>query len=546
MAKVFLVEDEIIVREGLKKNIDWQGLGLEYVGEASDGELAYPMIQEAQPDILITDIKMPFMDGLQLSSLVKKEMPQVKIIIISGHDDFEYAQKAIAIGVTEYLLKPVNGAQISETVLRVKTSIESEQAQRAYLKRSEIEMAEYEKLERKTFFKELVGKRLAASEILEKGRGLGLELGATGYNIILMQLIQDADAYLESFVEVQSKLEESLATEAQMVLFERDLEGFAVLVKGSAAEPVEQTTGKCLDILRQICDNNGKTPYFVAVGTSVLRLNELPKVFDEVRRAFICRYIPGASKIIYASEVSKQQSFADGKFDLEDFDPSTVNKKIIGRFLRFASADEVAGFVDDYLNSIGVDRMESILFRQYVAMDAIFTVAVFAEETGADRRAFLSRFGNRSALADGLSDLNATRGYLISVISEALKLRDTSATQKYADVLEDARAFIEENYGSEDISLNLVAASVNISPSHFSTIFSQETGETFIEYLTRFRMEKAMELLRRTSMKASEIGHSVGYRDPHYFSYLFKKRLGVTPKEYRAGGRSMESGGGRL
>lgn len=132
---------------------------------------------------------------------------------------------------------------------------------------------------------------------------------------------------------------------------------------------------------------------------------------------------------------------------------------------------------------------------------------------------------------------------MIQVISEALKLRDASATQKYADVLENARAFIAENYGSEDISLNLVAASVNVSPSHFSTIFSQETGETFIEYLTRFRMEKAMELLRRTSMKTSEIGYSVGYRDPHYFSYLFKKRLGITPKEYRAGGRATESDG---
>ena len=124
MIKVFLVEDEIIIREGIRYNIDWEKEGLEFVGEASDGELAYPLIQKTKPDILITDIKMPFMDGLELSRLVKQEMPEVKIIILSGYDEFEYAREGIDIGITDYLLKPVSGARLLEAVKKVGQMVE--------------------------------------------------------------------------------------------------------------------------------------------------------------------------------------------------------------------------------------------------------------------------------------------------------------------------------------------------------------------------------------------------------------------------------------
>ena len=112
MLKVFLVEDEVVMRNGIKNNIPWEQEGFEFVGEASDGELAYPLIKREKPDILITDIRMPFMDGLELSRLVKKELPQIKIIILSGYNEFDYAKNAISIGVTDYLLKPISSAKI--------------------------------------------------------------------------------------------------------------------------------------------------------------------------------------------------------------------------------------------------------------------------------------------------------------------------------------------------------------------------------------------------------------------------------------------------
>ena len=132
------------------------------------------------------------------------------------------------------------------------------------------------------------------------------------------------------------------------------------------------------------------------------------------------------------------------------------------------------------------------------------------------------------------STSEATEKYLKKVLETAIELREGLSRQKYSSLLKDARSYIEENYDNEDISLNTVAASVNLSPNHFSTIFSQETGRTFIEYLTYVRMEKAKELIRGTSMKTAEIAFAVGYKDPHYFSYLFKKTIGCTPREFRA------------
>ena len=130
-----------------------------------------------------------------------------------------------------------------------------------------------------------------------------------------------------------------------------------------------------------------------------------------------------------------------------------------------------------------------------------------------------------------------TKEYLQGVFESAVDLREAVSQKKYSSLLKDARAYIERNYDQEDISLNKAAASVNLSPNHFSTIFNQETGQTFIEFLTEVRMERAKELLRTTDKRSGEVAAAVGYKDPHYFSFLFKKTQGCTPRDYRGGGK---------
>ena len=168
MLKVFLVEDEFVVREGIKNNIDWASKGYEFCGEASDGELAFPMIQKLKPDIVITDIRMPFMDGLMLSRLIKKELPWVEIIILTGYEEFEYAKEGIKIGIAQYLSKPVSGEALLKEVDAVAVRIEEKSKEREIKEKYMKEMEENLHKERKELFQYLVTGNKSVAELLDR------------------------------------------------------------------------------------------------------------------------------------------------------------------------------------------------------------------------------------------------------------------------------------------------------------------------------------------------------------------------------------------
>ncbi len=380
--KVFLVEDEIIMREGIRNNIDWEKEGFEFAGEASDGELAYPLIQDSKPDILITDIRMPFMDGLELSRRVKKEMPDIKIIVLSGYDEFEYAREGIRIGITEYLLKPIDGNKLLEAVKRV----------------------------------------------------------------------------------------------AQLILSERELQ--------RELKPGQE-------------QDSSKNSQAEAEGT-------------------VAQRSPGGQEA-----------------ELGILEVGKLDRRVAERFLKTGLKSEVTNFVDDYFSSFGINNIQSLLFRQYVTTDMYFTAVSMLEGLGYENGELAKHCGEIRDINKVLSSVESNKEYLKKILSTAIDLREVVSQKKYHSILEEAKSYIEQHYDDVNISLNSVAASVNLSPNHFSSIFSQEMGKTFVEYLTFVRMEKAKELLRTSSLKSAEIAYAVGYKDAHYFSYLFKKNQDCTPKEYR-------------
>ena len=188
MLKVFLVEDEFVVRQGIKNKIDWKSHGYEFCGEASDGELAYPMIQKLKPDIVITDIRMPFMDGLVLSRLIKKEMPWVEIIILTGYEEFEYAKEAIKIGVAEYLTKPINSEELLKEVDLLADKIEEKRREQEIKEKYMLELEENSLKERKELFQHLVTGGKSMAELLETADRLDMDLSAMWYNIVLIKI----------------------------------------------------------------------------------------------------------------------------------------------------------------------------------------------------------------------------------------------------------------------------------------------------------------------------------------------------------------------
>lgn len=531
--KIFLVEDEFVVREGIKNNIDWKSHGYDFCGEASDGELAFPMIQKLKPDIVITDIRMPFMDGLTLSRLIKKEMPWIEIIILTGYEEFEYAKESIKLGIAQYLTKPIGGDELLAEVDALAVKIEEKREEREIKEKYMKEMAENFLQERKDFFQYLVTGSKSAAELLELADKLQIDLSSMWYNIVLIQIqsMQHAhDEYSNSVIEIEQEMDR-LNDETHLLIFDRNLEGKALLFRADSREELEQAQQDYLERVKAILANYEHVRYFGGIGVPVNRLRELPAAFETASHAFAHRYLVRESRILNSSELERDGFLEREDFDISNVDPKQIDRAKVREFLKLGDREETIYFVEEFFNDLGANVMHSNIFRQYITMDIYFCVVDFLEDLQISRDEVEPFDVSAGPLQ---SEENAIQ-YIVTIINRALELRERTASNRYGDIVDEVMRYIEQNYADEELSLNLLASHVNFSPNHLSMVFAQQTGQTFIKYLTEYRMNKAKELLRCTGKRSSEISAEVGYKDSHYFSYVFKKTQGMTPTQYRGG-----------
>ena len=540
MLRTFLVEDEIVVRETIKKMIPWEQYGYELVGEAPDGEVALPMIKNLKPDLLITDIKMPFMDGLTLARLAKKEVPGLKVVILSGYDDFNYAKQAINIGVEDYLLKPITKNALIERLTEIRSRYEDEKTQREYYEKFHREMQAYEKNSSRDFFEALVSGSLDMMEVYKRAEKLGLDIVAESYNVLIftMNCNEDFSGQREGYssweAESLEMLEKFFTGHPFAMLFRSNVFSYGVLIKGEK-NSIRENTRICVEEIRKIFDRKeDNKEWFVAVGESVERLSQIQKSYHSASRAFSQRYLYDG-KVLYYDEMlamEKKDVTNDDSEYLQKVDVNALNPTILQKFLSNGLLEETENFVQDYFYAIGQEPMESVVFRSYVILNVRFSVLSFLKELGCDTKT-LEPEDTEKILAESGRNMESTIAYAEKLVSQAIQLRDRNSGNKNRSILKTAVDFIDQHYMEEDMSLNKAANAANVSANHFSALFSQNMGQTFIEYLTSLRMDKAKEYLRCTGMRSSEIAGEVGYKDAHYFSYLFKKTQGMTPSDYR-------------
>lgn len=542
MLKIFLAEDEVVVRETIKRMIPWEELGFELVGEAADGEMALPLLIRQQPDLLITDIKMPFMDGLTLARLAKKEIPGLKVVILSGYDDFNYAKQAIGIGVEDYLLKPITKNALIERLSEIRSRYEHEKTQKEYYEKFQREMQAYEKNSSRDFFEALVGGSMDMMEVYKRAEKLGLDIVAEAYNVLIFTMNCDEDfsgqrdEYSSWEAESLELLENFFAGHSSAMLFRSNIFSYGVLLKGQR-ETIEENTRACVDEIRKILSRqDGRREWFLAVGQSVERLSQIQKSYHTASRAFSQRYLYDEN-ILYYDEMETMehpggQAETEDNAYLQKVDVNALNPAILQKFLSNGLQEETENFVKDYFYAIGQEPMESLVFRNYVILNVRFSVISFIKGLGCDTNEMESA-DTEEVLAESGKNMESAIAYAKKMISQAIKIRDQNSGNKNRSILRTAVDFIDSHYMDEEISLNTVANVANVSSNHFSALFSQNMGQTFIEYLTTLRMNKAKELLRCTGMRSSEIAGEIGYKDAHYFSYLFKKTQGMTPSDYR-------------
>ena len=516
MIKVFLVDDEIVIREGIRNTFPWEEYGYTLVGEAPDGEIALPMIRDANPDILITDIRMPFMDGMALCREVKRQMPWVSVIILSGYDDFAYAREAISLGVQEYMLKPISLKELREVLDRISNRIRENRITQESIEKKRRQLASSDQFLREKLLSTLFSDEMDAHEssvMLEQMRSLGINLAAKRYVVVDISFTQEDGGH-----SLGRSLIYALAENNGAVYACSAKRGARALVLGDSDEDTEERAyGFANSALREL-ESIGCTGVLLALGDIV---DDFSKIHAAMQSARHTRHVVTARKdndmrIVGVCEMS------DTPAKLSDLRLRPLYDQLL-----YISPSEFDEVFSRYAASLGAAEIHLPTATGYIHVESLMTAGRIVREAGGDPDQVLSRQWLEP------SENTADTSHARELLRQAIAYRSAHAPSRTNSAIEKARSFLSQNYTNPNLMLQDVAKAVSMSNSRFSTIFAQETGFTFTEYLTALRIAKAKELLRATALRSSQIATQVGYNDPHYFSYLFKKSIGQTPSEYR-------------
>lgn len=274
--------------------------------------------------------------------------------------------------------------------------------------------------------------------------------------------------------------------------------------------------------------------WYLAYGTPVERLSSLPACYSEVSRILSYRHLL-LNQHILTKESIQYMAPGEEESSLKNLDMDKIDPSILRGFLQNGQPRELENFVQEYVKSLR-DASRSKLFCQYLLLNVRFTTIAYVESLGYTQEEFLDGMECVKLIGQNVSE-EALESYIQEMLGKALDMREKESKSQCRNIIRQALAYIDEHYAAENISLKEVAGYTNVSANYFSAVFSQEMQQTFVEYLTQKRMEKAKELLRRTDKRSAEIAVEVGYKDPHYFSFVFRKTQGCTPRDYRTGGK---------
>ena len=517
-----IVDDEAEVREAIARKIDWNSLGFQVVAEAENGRDALEKAESLALDVVLTDIKMPFMDGLELGAELAKRMPNLKLIIFSGFDEFEYAQEAIKLNVVEYVLKPVNAEELSKILGRVKNLLDQEIAQR----RNIAQLSEaYQKslpLMREKFLQGLLRGPVDPREIEAQMERFGLAVREGRFKAVAVCSIDpkgrapDLSPELVP-VSVQQMVDDALKGRCHREIF-LNLAS-VIVVTAWDAEPVESL----MSLMGEVCSECARilgVTVTVGLGRAYERAEDLYKSYAEARAATEYKVLSGGGKPIYIQDMER--------LERTPLEPDSHREQQLLSAIKFASKEQLSALVDQLLDADGADwspqaRLIGILGT---LMPIIQRYKLGETEMLGERETWLP-------LLREDTPRQRQREWLVDLCQRMSGCLDQRRVSTAKRLVEEAERYIRENYQNSDLSVDRLCAHLHISQSYFSTIFKQETGRSYVQYLTDVRMEHAVELLRTTDDKTYLVAEKVGYDEPNYFSYVFKKRFGVSPSQFR-------------
>lgn len=531
MLKVFIVDDEPIILQGLKKLIDWNQLGCKIVGEAFDGEEALEIIHEINPDIIITDLLMPELGGLDFIKKVNNMGNSPIIIILSGYGEFEYAREAIKNGVFEYLLKPVTEEHLTDVIQKVTKIIRGNRQSENKLDRLKEQLSESMPLLKEKFLLELLtGIIDNKNEIKRKAQLMDLDLEGNSYTVIAAELdntlisnTNDNKDKLNLIKTVQNILKDVTGTNYKSYIVISD-DKFYILLIGSGARlsPTEiiniaSKVKCCLEAYLNLTAT-------LSIGQGYSDILQAKKSFKDANLALNNKFFFGKDTIIHINKALTNKKCSA-------IYPEEEEKKVL-ESIRYCQGKDPAQLSGDIMQSFihacgnNIDLIYNFCFEFCVQINRMLSRMM---EEIPDFLPDLDSLEKEIRHNKTVNELNNWLKRIISLTEK--KILDIRKSRVY-DVIEDVKDYLNQNY-SKDIKLNMVASRIYLSPTYFSALFKNKTGVNFYDYLVKIRMEAASKLLMDDTCKVYEVAQQVGYKSARCFSETFKRYFGVIPSTYK-------------
>ena len=532
--KIMLVDDEEEVRTSIIKQVDWEKLGFRVVSDAENGEDALEKIDIYEPDVIMTDIRMPYMDGLSLIEKVHSKYPTVKLLIFSGFDDFEYAKEAIRLGVSEYILKPINSEELSEIFNKIKKNLDLEIENRRDIARLRENYKTNLPIIKNQFLINLLNSKLSKAEI---------DLRLKEYEIDLNEALKYQAAcvdieYEKMLIDPKLGLQKELVALSVMNLLKDKIEEYyRVSVFNSLVDDriliiiaidEKNKNINLIDLLRAICKESIRVlgvSISLGLGDKKNDILELSLSYQESLEAIGYKQIVGIGEAIYIKDVEPHSLgilYFDEKED-EEFSSS----------IKFGPIEKINTQIDNILYKLENSKVH---FRQKQAY--AFSVITVIIRLMQQYEISLVKFDSGdSGYIDVINKLQNFEEFIVWLRDICIRLYTSMQEKRESNskqVIAEAKMYIMENYDKEELSVDTVCKKLHLSTAYFSTLFKKEVGQTCIAYITDFRLKKAVELLNTTDDKTYMIANKVGYAEQNYFSYVFKKKYGVSPSKYRS------------
>lgn len=537
MYKIIMIDDEDEVREGIKRKTNWETCGFQLVGDFDNGRDAYEALESLQPDAVITDICMPFMDGLQLTELIAANYRDVKVIIVTGYEDFDYAKQAIKLKVKDYLLKPINAAEFTEFLHKLRQELDEERKQREDVTFLRHQFHESMPLLRERFLERLVTSCMRRDEIERKFQMFGLSLSGPSITVLAL----DIDEFHREFYNDQVAEEELLRFAAYNIFHEimekeqggivfRTRDDKLVALLSGDPERIELTCQTLAEHVRYSIEKYLSMTVTMGIGRTCSDLPDLPKAFQEALSALDYRFLLGKNRVISIGDMEFGSS-------LDNLSYIHMEKKLISA-IKTGEKTVVTLTLQEWINEMkkgtcSMDKCYGKLNKLLVALMNVLVETGFEDAAVLGDHSFMQLYARKT--------LDDVRLWLEEICLALVDLLAEKRTKVSQSQMEAAVAYIHSNYADEQLSLQQVCNHIYMSMSYFSALFKPHTGETFVEYVTRYRLDKAKEMLAASQLKTYELAAKVGYSDPQYFSVIFKRNTGMTPKEFRAAHKGLPS-----